>query len=213
MTFASRQDAGQRLGLYLRDQTIAVDVVVGLPRGGVVVAAEVAHVLQRPLGVIVVRKIGHPFHREYAVGALAEGGVLLLNEEFVGGDSGFHEELDGVIQEETARLREYEARFHRNERIDLAGKSVVIVDDGLATGATTEAAVWSARNQNARSVLVAVPVASTNAVARLQPAADQVIALEVDAEFEAVGRYYSVFDQTTDEEVIELLKSQHVGSM
>jgi predicted phosphoribosyltransferase len=207
MTFASRQDAGRRLGAHLRDQGIAVDVVVGLPRGGVIVAAEAAHVLQRPLDLLVVRKIGHPFHREFAVGALAEQGVLVLDENVIGRNPRVRAELGAVIEEETGRLREYETRFHRPDRRDFTDKSIVLVDDGLATGATTEAAVLSARKQNARTVFVAVPVASTNAMERLAAVADQVIALYVDPDFDAVGRYYDVFAQTTDEEVLELLSS------
>ena len=206
MTFASRQDAGLRLGIHLRNEAVDVDVVVGLPRGGAIVAAEAARVLQRPLELLVVRKIGHPLHREFAVGALAEQGVVVLDEGVIGRNPRIREELDQVIAEESGRLQEYEAKFHRRERIDFSDKVVVLVDDGLATGATTEAAVQSARKQNARSVLVAAPVASTNAVERLARVADQVIVLFVDPDFDAVGRYYEVFGQTTDEEVLELLK-------
>jgi putative phosphoribosyl transferase len=208
MTFASREAAGQQLGNHLRAEGVVVDVVAGLPRGGVIVAAEVAHILRVALDVLVVRKIGHPWHREFAVGALAEHNVLVLDEQAIGPNPAVRSALDEIIEEETRRLQQYQAQF-RAQPGDLAGKSVLLVDDGLATGATTEAAVLSANRQKAREVLVAAPVASTNAVERLQRVADEVFAIVVDPAFEAVGRYYDEFTQTTDEEVMELLRAEH----
>ncbi len=211
MTFASREDAGRQLGNRLHEEAVDVDWVMGLPRGGVVVAAEVAHVLQRPLEVLIVRKIGHPFHREFAVGALAEDGVIVLDENSVGSNPIVHAELEEVIQEEIERLQQYQFKFHHSERPDVSGKTVLLVDDGLATGATTEAAVLSARKRHAGKIIVATPVASTNAVERLQRVADAVIALLVDPDFDAVGRYYEVFSQTTDDEVVDLLRAEHTS--
>jgi putative phosphoribosyl transferase len=208
MTFASRQDAGYQLGRHLREGALQVDVVMGLPRGGVIVAAEVARVLHRPLDVLVVRKIGHPLHREFAVGALAEADVVVLDPAMNRKDPRIQNDLERIIAEEARRLHEYEIRFHHGRRLQLADRDVLLVDDGLATGATTEAAVLSARKQNARSVVVAAPVASINACERLEHVADQVIALDVDPEFDAVGRYYEEFSQTSDEEVIELLEGE-----
>ena len=182
------------------------ELVLGLPRGGVIVAAGVAKALHLPLDVLIVRKIGHPRYREFAVGALAEGGVVLLDEEIIARHPLPRAELDDVIAEEKQRLERYRATFHRPGLGNPADKSVLLVDDGLATGATTEAAVWSARQQHARRVTVAAPVASTNAVERLQGVADEVIALLVDPDFDAVGRYYEVFAQTTDEEVLQSLQ-------
>ncbi|MDE3068450.1 MAG: phosphoribosyltransferase [Verrucomicrobiota bacterium] len=207
MRYASRQEAGCRLAQFLRDRGIEADVVLGLPRGGVVVAAEVARALHRPLEALVVRKIGHPWHREFAVGALAEPDVVLLAEATFAGIPLPREELDRVIAEEKKRLREYRARFHRAKEPALAGKTVLLVDDGLATGATAEAAVLSAKKQGARRVIVAAPTASTNAVERLQRVADAVIAPIIDPEFEAVGQYYESFSQTSDAEVVELLRA------
>ena len=188
------------------EEGVEADIVLGLPRGGVVVAAEVAHVLHCPLDVLIVRKIGHPLHREFAVGALAEGGVVVLDGKVVGSNVITHARLGEVIREENERLRQYELKFHHGERPDLKGKRVFIVDDGLATGATMEAAVLSAKKQQARKVIVAVPVASINAIERLERVADSVIALLMDPAFDAVGRYYESFSQTTDEEVLELLR-------
>lgn len=207
MEFASREDAGQKLGTFLRDREIRADLVLGLPRGGVVVASEVARILNAPLDVLIVRKIGHPLHREFAVGAMAEGGVVLVDERVLGSNPIVRSQLEDVISEETQRLQQYESLFHRELLMPLAGKTVLLVDDGLATGSTTEAAVLSAKRHQAARVLVAAPVASLHAVQRLQRVADDVIALLVDPDFDAVGRYYEVFSQTTDEEVLGLLKA------
>jgi putative phosphoribosyl transferase len=208
MTFGSREEAGQKLGCYLADVGIEADLVLGLPRGGVVVAAEVARILQRPVEVLVVRKIGHPRHREFAVGALADDGVIVLDTDVMKSSGVIRAELDEVIAEETERLRHYQSEFHQAGLPNLAGNRILIVDDGLATGATIQAAVLSAKRQQAKRIVVAVPVASTNGVERLSGMADQVISLFTDPWFDAVGRYYDVFSQTTDAEVLALLRGQ-----
>jgi predicted phosphoribosyltransferase len=208
MTFPSREEAGQLLGQDLAARGIKSDVVLGLPRGGVVVAAEAARVLQLPLGVLVVRKIGHPRHREFAIGALAEEDVVLLDDEAVRQSQVAQNELAEVIAEETARLRDYKAKFHHPGETTLAGKSVLIIDDGVATGATAVAAVNSAKKQKAREVIIAVPVASPDALERLGRVADAAFALTADPDFMAVGQYYDYFPQTSDEEVLALLQ-QH----
>lgn len=195
----------------MRDQQVEAGLVLGLPRGGVIVAAVVARILQLPLDVLIVRKIGHPIHREFAVGALAEGDVVVLDEAAAAISPILRGKLEEIIEEEKERLAAYGARFHRHGGPALAGKAVLLVDDGLATGATTEAAVLSVKKQRARSVVVAAPVASRHAVQRLEGLADQVQALEIDPDFEAVGRYYEVFSQTTDEEVLEVLKGTDRG--
>jgi putative phosphoribosyl transferase len=206
MVFASREHAGLRLGEYLRERKVAAELVLGLPRGGVVVAAEVARALNLPLDVLLVRKIGHPLHREFAVGALAEQGIVLLDESTLGRHPAARAQLDEVIEEEKGRLRSYQARFHPDGGPSLADKAVLLVDDGIATGSTTEAAVQSVRKQQARKIIVAAPVASTNAVERLGRLADEVQVMCVDPDFEAVGQYYERFSQTTDQEVLELLQ-------
>lgn len=207
MRFASREDAGRRLGRWLREQGVEGELVIGLPRGGVVVAAEVARILNLPLEVLVVRKIGHPLQREFAVGALAEAGIVLLDEEVIGRNPIIRAELADVIEEEKKRLQSYQLRFHQAGPSRFADKAVLLVDDGLATGATTEAAALSARKQEARRVTVAAPVASTSAAQRLERVADQVAVMWIDPAFDAVGRYYDAFSQTTDEEVVERLKA------
>lgn len=208
--FASREDAGRRLGNALKHDGVHADVVLGLPRGGVIVAAEVAHALDLPLDVVIVRKIGHPLHREFAVGALAEGDVVVLDERIIAKNLLLRAELDHVIQEEKERLAAYQQIFRQDgDRLpDLSDKAVIIVDDGLATGATNEAAALSVRKRGAERVIIAAPVASTNAVDRLSCVADAVEVLIVDPDFDAVGRYYDVFDQTNDEEVLHLLRAE-----
>ena len=206
MTFLSREDAGRKLGEQLREDGVHADLVLGLPRGGVIVAAEVARVLALPLDVVVVRKIGHPRHREFAVGALAEGDVVVLDREAIETSHVISEELDEIIAEEKERLAEYQAKFERPACPRLTGKTAVIVDDGLATGATAEAAVLSVRNRGASRIIVAVPVSSNSAAARLKRAGAEVRAVLIDPVFDAVGRYYEHFSQTTDEEVVQVLK-------
>ena len=139
VTYLSREDAGRRLGQYLVEKNVRPDFVLGLPRGGVIVAAQVAGLLQCALGVLAVRKIGHPKHREYAVGALAESGVVRLDETALAESNIVAADLQKIIAEETKRLQAAEAMFHATGKLDLRDNTVLIVDDGLATGATAEA--------------------------------------------------------------------------
>ncbi len=205
MTFSSRQEAGQELGRQLLERGVKPDVVLGLPRGGVVVAAEVANIMQCPLDVLAVRKIGHPRQREFAVGALAEPDVVLLDKTATEQTQVADDDLRKIIAEETARLQSYRLKFHNDSAVSLEDKVVLIVDDGLATGSTTEAAVVSARKQKARRIIVASPVASVHAVERLRAVADEIVTLVKDPDFAAVGQYYEHFSQTTDEEVLALI--------
>jgi len=205
MTFSSREEGGRELGRRLLERGIKPDIVLGLPRGGVVVAAEVAKMLQCPLDVLAVRKIGHPRQREFAVGALAEPDIVLLDVAVTGKAQISCKDLQEIIAEETARLRDYQAKFHQGGAVTLEGRTVLVVDDGLATGATAEAAVVSAGKQKAARIIVATPVSSPDAVARLSPVADELIAVVVDPDFAAVGQHYAVFPQATNEEVLALL--------
>jgi putative phosphoribosyl transferase len=207
MVFASREDAGRKLGLFLENRGVTADLVLGLPRGGVVVAAKVAVTLVLPFDVLIVRKIGHPLQREFAVGAMAEEDIVILDEHLAGESAIARTQLGQVIEEERERLKQYQLRFHLRGPLQLNGQSVLLVDDGLATGATMEAAVLSATEQKAARVTVATPVASVGAVERLKHVAGAVFALWTDPEFEAVGRYYERFAQTTDEEVLALLRA------
>ncbi|OQB92064.1 MAG: putative phosphoribosyl transferase [Verrucomicrobia bacterium ADurb.Bin118] len=205
MTFANRTTAGRLLGRYLKARQVSADRVLGLPRGGVLVAAEIAQTLERPLDVLVVRKIGHPWHREFAVGALAEPDIVVLDPTLLGADAAMHEALKEIIRAERAHLARGCAVFHRDPPPDLCEAAVLLVDDGWATGATAEAAVHAARKQGAARVVAAAPVASGDAVRRLAKVADEVIVLHVDEKFEAVGRYYETFAPVTDDEVLQVL--------
>jgi putative phosphoribosyl transferase len=202
--FETRAEAGKLLAAHLLAHRLHADLVLGLPRGGVIVAAEVASVLKLPLDALVVRKVGHPQHREVAVGAMAEDGTMKLDDG-LGHWLIPPSELERVIAEESARLKVYHSKFHVRPAVDLRGKRVLIIDDGLATGATAEVAVISARHRGAETIRVAVPIASPGAITRVENVADAVTALRVDPKFEAVGRYYENFPQTTDEEVIHIL--------
>jgi putative phosphoribosyl transferase len=207
MIFASRQEAGERLGVFLRDRGIAADLVLGLPRGGVVVAAGVAHELKLPLDVLVVRKIGHPLQPEFAVGALAEPDSVFLNEESLAEFPVATSQLYKIITREKERLHDYRRRFHLHEIPALEGKTVLLVDDGLATGATAEAAAISARKQLAKQIVIAAPVASTNAMERLRRVADDVEVLSEEFDFQAVGQFYKEFSPAEDKEVVSLLRA------
>ena len=205
--FADRHDAGKRLGLELQRERLHDPLVLGLPRGGIPVAAEVAATLGAPLDTIVVRKIGAPFQPELAVGAIASGNVLVYNEELV---PGVFAPDDPQIREITAReQRELERReqLYRGQkpRPELAGRNVILVDDGLATGSTMRAAIDAVRLQDPARVIVAVPTGARRTVQALAAAADRVICLQSPEPFYAVGQAYRHFDQTSDEEVRNLL--------
>jgi putative phosphoribosyl transferase len=203
--YPSRAAAGHELGRVILKRGICPTITLGLPRGGVVVAAPVAHELKCPLDCLVVRKLGHPKQPEFAVGALAEGGVIVLDHFALKRNHVNPRDLDWVIAAESRSLRDYEAKFHPRGRVNLSGATVLIVDDGLATGLTTKAAIQSVRQQEAREVIVAAPVGSTHAVQRLSGLVDDLIVLTVDPEFTAVGQYYADFPQTEDAEVVALL--------
>lgn len=201
-----RQDAGERLAERLDAWATPSTLVLGLPRGGVPVAAAVAERLGAPLDVLPVRKVGHPFHPELAVGALAYGGHLVRNEEIIGGMRLPESAFDEVAEREAAEL-ERRAAAYRGGRppLDLTGKDVVLVDDGLATGATMRAAVVAARDLGASRVVVAVPVAAPSALAQLREEADAVVSVLAPESFMSVGEWYERFPQTTDREVLALL--------
>lgn len=206
MLFSDRADAGQRLAVALRPLAGSDPVVLGLPRGGVPVAFRVAQELDAPLDVIVVRKLGVPHHPELGFGAIGEGGVRVISEDIVTRSRTTAADLAAVERAETAELLR-RARAFRGDRprIPLDGRSVVIVDDGIATGATALAACEVARAQGAARVALAVPVAPPDAAERLRGQVDELVCLSTPARFSAVGEWYQDFGQTPDEEVVALL--------
>ncbi|MFI1394350.1 alpha/beta family hydrolase [Streptomyces sp. NPDC020681] len=206
MLFTDRTDAGLRLAEALRHLQTEKPVVLGLPRGGVPVAFEVARALGAPLDVIVVRKLGVPYHRELGYGAIGEGGVRVISEDIVALSRVGRDELDAVERAEEAELGRQAKRFRADRpRVATGGRTVIVVDDGIATGATASAACEVVRAQGAARVVLAVPVAPPDAVERLRAEADEVVCLSTPRLFRAVGEWYQDFSQTPDEEVVALL--------
>ncbi len=205
MYFRDRIEAGRLLGAELTGRGFVDPVVLGLPRGGVPVAAEVARALGAPLDVLVVRKVGAPFQPELAVGAVAEG-VTALSEDLIVQLGIRRAEVEAVADAERGEVARRTAKFRRAApRLDLRGRTAVIVDDGIATGATARAAAEVARKLGAARVVVAAPVSSLEARRVLRGVADEVVALDYPDPFMAVGCWYDDFRQTTDEEVVQLL--------
>lgn len=206
--FRDRQEAGRLLAGALQDQRGRDVLVLALPRGGVPVAYEVAAALHAPLDVLLVRKLGVPGHEELAMGAIAESGARVINDEVVtslGIDAGT---LERVTLQETRELERRRERYRGGRpAAERAGRTVLLVDDGLATGATMAAAVAAAREEGAARVVVAVPVASREAMMALRRVADECISLLVPRWFSGVGEWYEDFSQTTDDQVRALLDS------
>ncbi|MFG2341455.1 phosphoribosyltransferase family protein [Streptomyces yangpuensis] len=212
MLFTDRADAGERLAAALRPLQEERPVVLGLPRGGVPVAFPVARALHAPLDVIVVRKLGVPYHRELGFGAIGEGGVRVISEDIVRSSRVTREALEAVERAEEAELARRARRFRGDRpRVALDGRTVIVVDDGIATGATAAAACQVVRAQGAARVVLAVPVAPPDAVARLRDETDDVVCLSAPPAFRAVGEWYRDFSQTSDEEVVSLLAQAAAG--
>lgn len=207
MIFRDRMAAGQVLAALLEEYVHRDDtIVLALPRGGVPVAREIALALQAPLDVLVVRKLGIPWQPEFAAGAIAPGGVLVLNQQAAAEIPGLRRLLEPVVAQERRELARREAVYRRGRQApDVAGRTVILVDDGIATGATIEAAAVALRAMNARSIVIAVPVAPPGAIRRLARHADRIVCPEQPADFMAVGQYYDEFPQLTDAEVVRLL--------
>ncbi len=206
MIFKDRDEAGKKLAQkLLAYQDKENTLILGLPRGGVVVAAEVAKVLHVPLDIIVTRKLGAPGNSEFAIGAVDDKGHAIFNEEAQ--DLGISEAYKKEILEKKKKEAEHQLKLYRKNRppLDLKDKTVILVDDGLATGATMRAAVYSAKAKGAQKVIVAVPVAAPSSLEKLREEADELIYCDAPFFFGAVSSFYESFDQTTDEEVIELL--------
>ncbi|MEJ8847983.1 phosphoribosyltransferase [Variovorax rhizosphaerae] len=205
--FGDRRAAGRALAQALTAYADQADVrVLALPRGGVPVAFEVAEALRAPLDVFVVRKLGVPGHEEYAMGAIAQGRVQVLDDEVVNRLAISGAAIDRVVQAERAELERRELRYRKGRpSLDVSGCRVLLIDDGLATGSTMRAAVRALRLLGPASVVVCSPVASVQAAAQLRHEADEVVCLGTPTHFHAVGAWYVDFSQTTDEEVMELL--------
>lgn len=205
--FADRADAGRRLAAQLASLAAENPVVVGLPRGGVPVAREVAAGLGAPLEILAVRKLGAPRNPEYGIGALAEDGTCVVDAEaaeLLGLRNG---ELDAIVAREATELVR-RVRVYRGARapLDLDGRTVIVVDDGVATGVTDTAALRAVRRRRPRRVVLAVPVCSREALERLQRETDQIVCLQVPHQLRGVGQHYLDFSQVSDEEVLDALQ-------
>lgn len=208
MYFRDRIDAGEALAEALEEYRDVEDgVVIGLPRGGVPVAYEVAKALNLPLDIVCPRKIGAPMNAEYAIGAITETGEGEMNEEVIAQMGVSEEYIKSEIESEKAeanhRLLAYRAGMPPR---DLKDKVVLIVDDGLATGSTMKAAIHSVRAEGARKIVMAVPVSPPDTLLKFENLVDDAICLEAPPFFRAVGQFYEIFGQTSDDEVIELMK-------
>ncbi len=206
--FRDRREAGQRLAQTLSPYRGRDDVIVlALPRGGIPVGYEVAHALGAPLEVFVVRKLGLPWHEELAMGAIASGGARVLNDDVLRAHGVTQSQLDEVTAREQIELDRRE-RQYRDGRVfpDLRGKTVILVDDGLATGASMRAAVAALRHDGPSKVVVAVPVAPRETCDAFRDLADEIICSATPEPFYGVGQWYENFEQTTDDEVNDLLR-------
>ncbi|MGA2879358.1 MAG: phosphoribosyltransferase [Bryobacteraceae bacterium] len=207
--FLDRRDAGKQLAKKLTSYTGDPRVLVlGLPRGGVPVAYEVARALHAPLDVLVVRKLGVPGHRELAMGAIASGGLRVLNPDVIEALGILPAEVESVAARELQELERQEKTYRGGAPLPLlAGRTIIVVDDGLATGSTMQAAVGALWQGNAASIIVAVPVAAPETVRKLRNLADSIVFLSAPPDFHAVSMWYEDFSQTSDEEVRSLLEA------
>jgi len=206
--FRDRRDAGKRLAHELRHYAHRPDLIIlALPRGGVPIGFEVAQALGAPLDVFVVRKLGLPWHDELAMGAIASGGARVLDRNLIRVARVSEAELARVIATEETELARRERRYRGDRPFpDLHGKTAILVDDGLATGATMRAAVEALRLEQPSRIVVAVPVAAPQTCDAFRDVADEVVCATTPEPFQGVGRWYADFSQTTDEEVHDLLE-------
>jgi predicted phosphoribosyltransferase len=210
--FRDRREAGRALGRALQGRRAWTDpLVLALPRGGVPIGFEAAQAIGAALDILVVRKIGHPSHEEFAIGAIAAGGVSVMNpqtERYLGGVA--PEDLERIVQRETLELQRREALYRGGEPAQrVAHRDVIVVDDGLATGATMRAAVMALRRLAPASITVGVPLGPRETCDELRQLADDVVCVETPEPFYAVGSWYGSFPQVEDDEVTELLRSAH----
>ena len=209
MSFRDRSDAGRQLAKALADYKNRQPVILALPRGGVPVAAEVAAALNAPLDLILVRKIGVPFQPELAMGAVVDGGapIVVRNEDVIRHTGIDESEFKAVCDDELAEIERRRQRYLGNRKqVDISGRTAIVIDDGIATGATTRAALRATRMRKPKRLVLAVPVAPTDSLPELRHDADDVVCLEDHEFFGAIGLYYADFTQVSDEEVMEILK-------
>lgn len=206
--FNDRREAGKQLATRLEQYKSENPIILALPRGGVPVGYEVAHALEAPFDVYVVRKLGAPHQPELGIGAIAPGGVIVLDNETIRMLGITQQEIDRIVAEEKAEMERRLLLFRGDKPMpDLQNRTIILVDDGLATGVTAYAAIQALRQAKPRKIVLAVPVCATQTAASLGTEVADLICLKPRPDFGAVGIWYKNFDQTTDEEVINLLES------
>jgi putative phosphoribosyl transferase len=205
--FKDRAEAGRLLGEALGAMKAQGAIVLGIPRGGIIIAREIAEVLEADLDIILSRKLGAPGNPELAVGAVSEDGRLFLDRSSMKymsiSDRYIQKEKEHQMAEIAHRISLYRSV---RPRVELEGRPVIVTDDGLATGATMQAALWAARQEKPSKLIAAVPVAPEDSLMRLGDAADEIVCLRMPAHFMAVGQFYRKFDQVEDEMVLQILK-------
>jgi putative phosphoribosyl transferase len=206
-SFRDREDAGRRLAERLVRYRAESPIVFALPRGGVPVGYEIAHALEAPLDIFIARKLGAPGREEFGIGAVAQGGVRVLNERAVEALKIPEEYIEHVAKEETEEI-ELRLRILRGDRREpeVEGRTAILVDDGLATGVTARAAVEALRQQNPGRLVLAVPVCAAQSVELLRPEVDEMVCLEAPSNLMAISLWYQNFYQVEDEQVVELLE-------
>ena len=211
--FADRSDAGRRLAQQLMPLRAERPVVVALPRGGVPVAYEISAALEAPLEVLAVRKLGAPHNPEFGIGAVAEDGTGVLDRDAIATLGVDEDQLEAILEREAAELRRRVELYRRGRpRLDLEDRTVIVVDDGIATGVTDAAALRALRSLEPRKIILAVPVCAPESAARLARDADQMICLQQPELFYGVGHWYHDFSQVSDEEVLALLGRSQPGN-
>lgn len=207
--FKNRQQAGQILATHLRDLEARPNLIVlALPRGGVPVAFPVAEALGAPLDVFIVRKLGVPWNEEVAIGAIASGGLILVDHEALRALAIDARSINAIIERERVELDRRE-KLYRGDRVSpvLSGRTIILIDDGLATGATMSVAIEAIRQRSPAEIIVAVPVASREACTTIERLADRCVCVATPEPFDGVGMWYADFGQTTDAEVLALLET------
>ncbi len=207
MLYKDRYDAGQQLAKKLKKYINENPIIIALPRGGVVIGYEVARILRASLDIIAPRKIGAPFQPEFGVGAIAPNGIRLLNYESINRLGIPIFEIERTIKKETIEM-DRRTNLYRKDLppFDVKEKTVILVDDGIATGVSTKAAILSIKSMNPKKIILAVPICPPEASAKFQNEVDDFICIHQPYDFYAVGAYYNNFEQTTDEEVIDLIR-------
>lgn len=206
MKYKNREEAGQKLAKELEKYSQDKPIIIALPRGGVVVAYEIAKRLKAPLDIIVARKIGAPFNPEFGLGAISENGALTLDNEAIRHFGLTESDIEQAINREIGVMSK-KIELYRKDSIptELKDQTVILVDDGLATGVTTKAAIMSIKQNSPKKIILAVPVSSSDAINKLLKEVDEIVCLKTPDDFYAVSAYYDNFEQISDNEVMNLL--------